>query len=127
MRRPVSIVVALLMAVATLTFIMASLVHFGNTIPLGFMTLDDPFRAAVIPEAIIAAVMVVGLVALLAGNWWLALAAALFATVGTILGLSIVLPSAAGRSGDIAYHLSVLTVLVVTIGLLVTPRARVHT
>ena len=127
MRRPVSIPVALLMAVASLTFIMASLVHFGDRIPLGVVSLDDPFRNAAIPEGIIAAVMVVGLVGLLAGTWWLALAATLFATAGTVLGLSIVLSSAAGRTGDIAYHVSVLTVLVVTVGLLVTPRARVHT
>ena len=119
--------VALLMAVAMLTFIVASAVHFGTTIPLGVVTLDDPFRDAAIPEAIIAGVMVVGLIALLAGVWWLALVTTLFSAAGTILGLSIVLSSAAGRSGDIAYHVSVLAVLVVTIGLLVTPRARVHT
>ena len=119
--------VALLMAVATLTFIVASAVHFGTSIPLGVVTLDDPFRDAAIPEAIIAGVMVVGLIGLLAGVWWLALVTTLFSAAGTILGLSIVLSSAAGRSGDIAYHVSVLAVLVVTIGLLVTPRARVHT
>ena len=119
--------VALLMAVATLTFIVASAVHFGTRIPLGVVTLDDPFRDAAIPEAIIAGVMVVGLIGLLAGVWWLALVTTLFSAAGTILGLSIVLSSAAGRSGDIAYHVSVLAVLVVTIGLLVTPRARVHT
>jgi hypothetical protein len=117
----------MLMAVASLTFILASVVHFGTTIPLGVVTLDDPFRDAAIPEAIIAVVMAVGMVALLAGVWWLALVATLFSTLGTILGLSIVLSSASGRSGDIAYHVSVLAVLVVTIGLLVTPRARVHT
>ena len=115
------------MAVATLTFIVASAVHFGTSIPLGGVTLDDPFREAAIPEAIIAGVMVVGLIGLLAGVWWLALVTTLFSAAGTILGLSIVLSSAAGRSGDIAYHVSVLAVLVVTIGLLVTPRARVHT
>ena len=119
--------VALLMAVATLTFIVASAVHFGTRIPLGVVTLDDPFRDAAIPEAIIGGVMVVGLIGLLAGVWWLALVTTLFSAAGTILGLSIVLSSAAGRSGDIAYHVSVLAVLVVTIGLLVTPRARVHT
>ena len=125
--KPASPFVALLMAVAALTFIVASVVHFGTSIPLGVVTLDDPFRDAAIPEAIIAGVMVVGLIGLLAGVWWLALVTTLFSAAGTILGLSIVLSSAAGRSGDIAYHVSVLAVLVVTIGLLVTPRARVHT
>ena len=115
------------MAVATLTFIVASAVHFGTSIPLGVVTFDDPFHDAAIPEAIIAGVMVVGLIGLLAGVWWLALVTTLFSAAGTILGLSIVLSSTAGRSGDIAYHVSVLGVLVVTIGLLVTPRARVHT
>ena len=115
------------MTVASVTFVLASLVHFGNRIPLGVVTLDDPFRDAAIPEAIIAAIMAVGLVGLLAGNRWLALGATVFATAGTILGLSIVLSSTAGRTGDIAYHVSVLTVLVVTIGLLVTPRAQMHT
>ncbi len=124
MWRPISIVPALLMAKASLTYIMASLVHFGNRIPLGVVTLDHPFRNATIPEGIIAAVMVVGVVGVLTRVWWLALAATLFATAGTILGLSIVLLSAAGRTGDIVYHVSILTVLIVTVGLLVTPATR---
>src|SRR5207253_215078 len=68
---------------------------FRNSIPLGVVILDDPFHDAAIPEAIIAGVMVVGLIGLLAGVWWLALVTTLFSAAGTILGLSIVLSSAA--------------------------------
>ena len=124
MWRPISILMAVLMAVASVTFIMASFVHFGNTIPLGVVTLNDPFPNAAIPEGIIAAVMVVGVVAVLTRVWWLALATTVFATAGTILGLSIVLLGFAWRTGDIVYHVSILTVLVVTIGLVITPAAR---
>jgi len=41
-----------------------------------------------------------------------------------VLGLSIVLSSSAGRSGDIVYHVSLLVLLVLTLVLLLTPAAR---
>jgi hypothetical protein len=48
---------------------------------------------------------------------WLAPAATLFALAGTLFGLTVTLRS--GQAGDIAYHLSLLTMLVVSAILLV--------
>jgi hypothetical protein len=127
MWRPISIVITGLMAVATLTLALASVIHFGNTVSLGVVTFHDPFRGAALPEAIIAVVLAVGLVSVLLrlpAAWWIALATTVFALAGVILGLSIVLLSSARRSGDIVYHVSLLTVLVITVGVLLTPGAR---
>jgi hypothetical protein len=115
------------MAVAALTLAIASWTHFGNRVPLGPATLYDPFRGAALPEAIIAGVTLLGLVAWLGRRpwaWGAALAATLVALAGVLLGLSIVLSSAARRPGDIAYHVSLLMVLVVTLILLLSPPAR---
>lgn len=125
--RPSSVPIAILMLGAALTLLMASIIHFGATIPLGAVTIDDPFRNAAIPEAIIAAVMTVGLLAFLARrpfSRWLALAATLFALAGVVLGLAIVLFGAARRPGDVVYHVSLLILLLITAGLLLSSAAR---
>ena len=127
MRRPTSIAIAILMAAGAATLGLASLTHFGHRIPLGIVTLDDPFRGAALPEAIIGGVMVVGLIGWLSGRRWAwsaALGTTLLALAGVVLGLSIVLSSSAGRSGDIVYHVSLLVLLVLTLVLLLTPAAR---
>jgi len=126
-RSPVSTIIAGLMLVEAVTLGIASIVHFGVVIPLGVITLDDPFAGARIPEAIIAIVVGVAAISLLtgwAGAWWLALAAALFAIAGVIIGVSVVLFGTVSRPGDLVYHFSLLVALLVTVALLLTPAAR---
>src|SRR5437763_4210069 len=93
-RSPISKAIAGLMLVEAVTLAIASIVHFGVVIPLGVVTLDDPFAGARIPEAIIAVVVGVAALSLLtgwAGAWWLAVAATIFAIAGVVVGISIVL------------------------------------
>jgi len=126
-RGSISRVIAGLMLVEALTLAIASVVHFGVVIPLGVLTLDDPFAGARIPEAIIAVVVAVAAISLLTrwvGAWWLALAATLFAIAGVLVGVSIVLFGTGSRPGDLVYHFSLLVALLVTVGLLFTPAAR---
>ena len=126
-RSPVSTIIAGLMLVEAVTLGIASIVHFGVVIPLGVVTLDDPFAGARIPEAIIAIVVGVAAISLLtgwAGAWWPALAATLFAIAGVIVGVSVVLFGTVSRPGDLVYHFSLLVALLVTVALLLTPAAR---
>ena len=123
----ISKVIAGLMLVEALTLAIASIVHFGVVIPLGVVTLDDPFAGAKIPEAIIAVVVGVAAISLLvgwAGAWWLALAATLFAIAGVLVGIRFVLIGMVSPAGDLIYHFSLLVALLVTVGLLFTPAAR---
>jgi hypothetical protein len=102
-----------LLAVAAITLAVASLLHFGVAIPLGATTIRDPFAGAAIPEAVIAAVVAAGAAATLGRlplARWLAPAATLFALAGTLYGLTVTLRR--GEAGDIAYHLTLLTMLV---------------
>jgi hypothetical protein len=103
-RQPLSVA---LMTLAALTFVAASLIHSG------FVTSLDPLPAAAIAEGLIAVVLAVG-VAAAASGWpaarWLAPATTVFAILGTLLGLSIVLREQ--RTGDIVYHVTVLVVLI---------------
>lgn len=114
-----------LMALAAVTLAIASVVHFGLVIPLGATTIHDPFAGAAIPEAVIAAVVAIGVVGAALRRdaaWWLPLAATLFALLGVIVGMTFTVP--AGRAGDIAYHGSLLAVLLAALVLqLATLRA----
>jgi len=126
-RGSISRAIAGLMLAEAVTLAIASIVHFGVVIPLGVVTLDDPFAGAKIPEAIIAVVVGVAAISLLtrwAGAWWLALAATIFAIAGVLVGVSIVLFGTGSRPGDLVYHFSLLVALPVTIALLFTPSAR---
>jgi hypothetical protein len=108
-----SMAAGVLLAVAAVTLAVASLLHFGVAIPLGGTTISDPFAGAAIPEAVIAVVVAAGAVAALARlplARWLAPAATLFALAGTLYGLTVTLRR--GEAGDIAYHLTLLTMLV---------------
>ena len=114
---------AVLMAIAAVTFWVASAIHFGATIPLGFTTLNDPFPGAAIPEAIIGVVVAIGALAIAErwrANWAIAVGTTSFAIVGTLFGLSVTLGS--GRSADVVYHVSVLVVLFVALGVLLAAR-----
>lgn len=108
-----------LLCVAAATLGVASLLHFGVAIPLGATTISDPFAGAAIPEAVLAVVVAAGAVAALtrvAAARWLAPAATLVALAGTLYGLTVTLRR--GEPGDIAYHLALLTTLVVSAVLL---------
>ncbi len=123
----IAIVIAGLMLVEAVTLAVASIIHFGFAIPLGIVTLNDPFEGARIPEAIIAAVVLAGAISLLTrqrGTWWLALSTTLFAIVGVLVGLRFVLVGTVSRPGDLVYHGSLLVLLLVTVSLLLLPRSR---
>jgi len=114
-----------LIAVAAVSFAMASVIHAGTVIPLGVTTVSDPFPGAVIPEAVIAVVVAAGAVAVFTRRpaaRGAAVMATLFALLGTAYGLTVTLGSA--RTGDIAYHVGILVVLAVTLGLLLMPGGR---
>jgi hypothetical protein len=107
------------MAFAAATFAMASVSHFGAAIPVGFATISDSFPGAAPPEAVIAVVVAIGAATVLtrgAAARTVALAATLFALLGTGVGLTYTLGG--NRTADIAYHLSIFAALLVILGLL---------
>jgi hypothetical protein len=110
------------MVLAAATFAVVSTVHFGVDIPLGFTTVSDSFAGAAPPEAVIAAVVAIGAVAVLtrrARSRAIALGTTGFALLGTAFGLTFTLNST--RTGDVAYHLSILVTLLVILVLLLVP------
>jgi hypothetical protein len=114
--------VAGLMAVAAVTLAAASAVHFGVVLP---PRLSDPFRGAAIPEAVVAAVLAGGLATVLscrAVAWPVALGTTLFALLAVVYGLTVTVGG--GRTGDVAYHLSLLAVLLAAAALLLAPGGR---
>jgi hypothetical protein len=122
MARNATLLRGTLLAVTAVSFAMASLIHAGTEIPLGVTTVGDPFPGAVIPEAVIALVVAAGAVAVFTRRpaaRRAAVMATLFALLGTAYGLAVTLGSA--RTGDIAYHVGILAVLVVTLVLLLMP------
>lgn len=115
----------LLLGLAAISFWSASAIHFGWTPALGGLRVSDPFAGAAPPEAII------GLVSAAGSAWMLAtrrprpapaLGSALIALGVTAYGLSVTLRG--GRAGDVAYHLSVLAVLVAATALILLVRRR---
>jgi hypothetical protein len=120
-RRP-PVAAGVLMALAAATFAVVSIVHFGVDIPIGVTTISDSFPGAAPPEAVIAAVVAIGATAVLTRRTksrGIALGTTSFALLGTVFGLSITLTST--RTGDVAYHLGILTTLLVILGLLLLP------
>ena len=114
------------MIVAALTFVAASLLHFGVTVSVFGSTVKDSFQGAAVPEMIIGIVMAVGSLSVLVRHrlsWQIALTAVSFALLGVLYGLTVTLRG--GWSGDLAYHFSVLAVLAATAVLLLMPRTRV--
>jgi peptidoglycan/LPS O-acetylase OafA/YrhL len=115
--------VAVLMAAEAASLAVMSYLHLHGDIGGGAGT---PFRssAAGIAEAVIGVVLLAGALA----AWRIpdrarpaVLAAVVFAIIGFVVGISITI---SGRSGvDIAYHATVLPILVVTL-ILVPPRRR---
>ena len=101
------------MVAAGLTLVMASIVHGGLAIPIGFTTFRDPFFDAAIPEAVLGVATLLGASAIL-GRWshayGFALASAGLSLIGTAYGISVTLGGF--RAGDVAYHLGLLAMLV---------------
>ena len=111
-----SILIGRLMLAEAATFAIASVLHFG---------VAETFIGAAVPEAIIAIVLGAGAVALMrrgAGSWWLALATTLFALLGVIIGLSVILGGRVSRPVDLAYHATIFVALVITVVLLLARR-----
>lgn len=109
-----------LLTVGAVTLGLASAIHFG--VPL---IVEDPFAGAAIPEAVLAAVLAVGAASVwvrIPAAWGVALGTTLFGLAGVGFGFSLTLGS--GRSGDIAYHASLLAVLAMAALVLLTPAAR---
>jgi hypothetical protein len=123
--RPMSLAICGLMALATVSFALASLVHFGIVLPLGLVTLDDPFAGAAIPEAVIAIVLGIGTATVIgrqAKRWRVASVATVFAILATLYGLSVTLGSS--RTGDITYHVFVLVLLLAILVFLLLPAGK---
>jgi drug/metabolite transporter (DMT)-like permease len=118
-------IAAALLLLAGVSFWIASAIHFGLTISLGFITVADPFVGAAAPEAILGLVVAAaGLYLLLRSdaNFLVAACAAAFAIFITLYGLSITLSS--GRGADVVYHLCVLVLLLVALCLILARRLR---
>lgn len=120
----VELVALVLLAGLAVAFAAASAVHAGAVVSLGSLLVADRFAGAAAPEGIIA--LVLGLAAVALALRWdarfqIALGATLFSTALTLFGLTITLGS--GRTADIAYHVAVLSVLLVTLATLVLPMA----
>jgi len=107
------------MSVAAVTLALASVIHFGVALPLGVATLSDHFPNAAIPEAVIAVILLAGVgISMVrpAAAKPVALATTAVATLGVLFGLSVTVRGP--QHGDVAYHVSVLAVLLLTLGML---------
>jgi hypothetical protein len=107
---------AIVMLVEAAAFGVASYLHLDGRIPLGFTTITgEHFSRASVPEAVIGAVLAVGAVVVAvvpAQARTAALGATGFAAVGVLVGLGFVLTSSRPHvAADLAYHLTMLLVL----------------
>lgn len=112
------------MALGAITLLIASAIHFGLTIPIGSTTIRDSFPGAAIPEAVLGAILLVGATLVMTGfgAWWLAgIITTSLAVLGVIFGLSITI-GGGHRTGDVAYHVGLLAVLLLASVLLLRLR-----
>jgi hypothetical protein len=125
------------MLAAAATIGTASYLHLDGQIPLGFTTITgEHFSRVSVPEAIIGAVLAAGAVIVtMAPRRARAVARGVvgFAVLGVLAGLGFVLASSAGVlpvtvtgeqphvAADLAYHLSVLVVLLAALLALTRP------
>lgn len=104
------------MGLAAVTLGVASYLHRDGHIPLGFTVIHgEHFYGASVPEAFIAFVLAIGAVA----AWTvphraraLALGTTTFAIVGVAYGLTVTVGN--GQTIDIAYHSTLMAVLLAT-------------
>lgn len=110
------------MLVEAASFVAASLIHFGVLIT-GY---EHP--QARVAEAVIAAVLIIGLMLTFVSRAWtrpIGFAAQGFALLGTLVGLFTIAIGVGPRTvPDLVYHATILAVLIW--GLIVTARARFH-
>ena len=109
------------------TFGIASYLHLDGNIPLGFTTITgEHFSRASIPEAIIGAVLAVGAAMVVVAPSrarTVALGTTGFAALGVLAGLGFVLTSSRPHiANDVAYHLTMLLVLLAGLVALVRTR-----
>lgn len=115
------------MLAEAVTLGIASYLHRGGRIPLGFTVIHgEHFQGAATPEAIIGAVLAAGAVLVLAAPGRARVAALVtagFAVLGVLVGLAEVLRGAGpGSAIDLAYHAALLTALAVTLVMLALRR-----
>jgi hypothetical protein len=121
--------IAWLMALAAVTFGIASTLHFDVHITIGSLVIQgESFRGAAIPEAVIGVVVAAGTIAWMSRTHTgaiLALSATVFAILGVFIGLYEVTLGGAIRSpADVVYHVCVLALLLVVLyGISTTFRA----
>ena len=115
---------AVVMLVEAATFGVASYLHLDGQIPLGFTTVTgEHFGRASGPEAVIGAVLAAGAAVVAVAPdraRTAALGATGFAVLGVLAGLGFVLTSSRPRIAvDLAYHLTILLVLLAGLVVLV--------
>ncbi len=123
------IALKVLIGVNAVAFLVASVVHFGYAIPLGFATLADAaLPQAAIAEGVIGVAFVVAAAAVFTQSswaWGATLVAYLLALVGVAIGLSVSLGDPdLTSSANFWFHLSVLPVVVAGLLLALTRSGR---
>jgi hypothetical protein len=113
--------IAIAMGAEAATLVVASSLHFADA--TGGSKPFRPDRAA-IAEAVIAAVLLAGALALARGSRGAGVGAVAFAIVGFLVGLNFTIRD--GSAADVAYHAAMLPLLVLTLLALVrrVPRGR---
>jgi len=109
-----------LMIFEAATLVVASTIHLSGA-DQGGGTPFSPNRAG-IAEAVIAVVLIAGVVALGRGARGLAIASVVFAVAGFLVGFSMTVRG--GAAVDVAYHAIMLPILLLTLVQLVRSRAR---
>jgi hypothetical protein len=126
---PIRRVAAGVMLLAALTFLIASTLHRGLQIPLGIGTLAETMIGpASIVETTCGVALAIAAVTVLRGSrwgWLSAVSAHLISAGGVVLGI-VALNAGRGprTASNDAYHLTILTALVIGLVLLATPPVR---
>lgn len=118
-----------LVVVNAVAFLAASVIHFGIPIPLGVATLSDVvLLPAGIAEGAIGVAFAVAAAAMFARWTWAwngTVAAHLFGIVGVFIGLGVSLSDSGDSSrANFLFHLTILPILVVGLGLVLTRSGR---
>ena len=119
-------VIGVLMVLEAITFLLAAMLHMGIQFPLGFS--EPQIIPATVVEGLCGIFLAVGAYAVFVRKSWAwqgAVAAHVFAVAGVLLGITA-LALGAGPSTEVntIYHRTILVVLVIVLGLLLTPGAR---
>ncbi len=118
-------VMSVLIVAETITFLLATLLHLGIPVPLGF-TQPQIIPAAIV-EGLCGVFLAVSAYAIFTYKTWawrVALAAHIFAVAGVLLGILATIRSSAGGEPNFIYHRVILGALIVVLVLLATPPAR---